>query len=296
MLITGGTGSLGRAILEHQDILKEHGIDRIRIFSRDEQKQDKLEKNYKGEIELQCVLGDVCTQGRLHYSLSEVEYVIHAAAIKIQPKMELDVPTGQRTNIQGTTNVVESILKWNQVGKKCKSAIFCGTDKSCFPVNSYGVSKLAAENVWLWANLVQKDTSFGVTRYGNVYGSAGSVVELWRDQALHFNSLTLTQTDMTRFFITLENASRFVLKCLFDNQKKVMAPVMKGALMTRVAESVLAHHEETSTPSFRSIGIRAGEKVHEQILEDGPSSKEVEQFSDDELQEMYESWNQNHSL
>lgn len=281
LVLVGGTGSLGRAILKQQDLLKENKISRIRILSRDEQKQALTEKEYKGDIELQCFLGDIRNLDRMEFGLKDAHYVIHAAALKMVERFELDVDEGYETNINGTRNVLKAFLK----SKNAESGILVSTDKACNPINAYGVSKLAAQHVWLWGNTFQHDTELGVCLYGNVYGSRGSVIELWEKLRHQKMPLPITHAEMTRFFISKTDAARFVLKSLFNNKKKIMAPDMKSAEMTRIAELL-------TTMGLMEVGLRRGEKLHEEIVSSDFSidSKTAPRFTDSELLGLHQGW------
>jgi len=281
LVLIGGTGSLGSAILKHQELLKEKGVSRLRIISRDEQKQEHLERHYQGEIELQCFLGDVRNEERMHFALEKADYVIHMAALKMIDRFELDIEEGYETNINGTRNVMRAALE----AKTLKSAIFVSTDKACKPINAYGISKLAAERIWLWANSFQKQTKFGVCLYGNVYGSRGSVVELWNKQKNQGElSVPLTDERMTRFFILKRDASRFVLDSLFNNQSKVMIPEMKATKMTELLKAM--------DLKWHKIPIRPGEKLHEDIKtkEIEINSESAPHYTLEELREMNEAY------
>ena len=280
LVLIGGSGSLGSAILQHQTLLGIFGIDRIRVISRDEVKQDQLEKNYQGFIELQCFLGDVRNRERMEFALNGADYVIHMAALKFIERFELDVDEGMTTNVFGTRNVMKACLL-----HKPKSAIFVSTDKSFQPINAYGVSKLAAQHLWQWANTFQKKTKFGTCCYGNVFGSRGSVIEKWHKLAAEGKPLPLTHAEMTRFFITKKDAARFVIDSLFNNKINPMIPLMKSTDMYRMAR--LFNEAYQSKGGVEIIGLRdKREKLHEDLGE--INSFECDRFTDDELRKMIE--------
>jgi UDP-N-acetylglucosamine 4,6-dehydratase len=258
LCLIGGTGSLGRAVLAHQDLLESHGIKRIRILSRDEIKQDALEKSYSGSIEIQCVLGDIRSKDRIEMALEDVDYLIHAAALKIVPKFEYDIAEGICTNVTGTENVLKAFLKKPQA----KSAIFVSTDKAADPLNAYGFSKALAERLWLWGMMIQDRVKLGVCRYGNVFGSRGSVIEAWQKRLLLKKPLPITSDTMTRFFISITEASRLVLEELFSNDGgEIVIPTMESIEMTLLGELLCRLHDYPA--DFERIGIREGEKIHE---------------------------------
>ncbi len=281
LILIGGTGSLSTAVLNQQELLKASGITKIRVISRDEIKQAELEKNYKGKIPLQCFLGDVRNAERMEFALEKADYVIHTAALKMIERFEKDIPEGYLTNITGTQNVARAAVK-----NKLKSAIFVSTDKAFNPINAYGVSKLAAMHLWRWFNTFQMQTTFGVCAYGNVWRSRGSVIDLWHKLAFEKKPLPVTDPEMTRFFITKENAAKFVLECLFDNNgalTKVMIPQMKSTSMYRLAELFNQYYE--SDAGVKIVGLRdLGEKLHEDLGE--TNSFSAPRFTDEELLEL----------
>jgi len=291
LVITGGSGSLGKAILKQQGLLRNIGVTRIRVISRDEQKQVSLMRHYEGEIPLDCFLGDVADKERMQFALKDAHLVIHAAAQKHIDKFELDVPTGYKTNIEGTRNVSQAFAD----SKNAVSGIFVSTDKAALPITSYGISKLAAEHSWLWHNTYQKEIKFGVCRYGNIWASRGSVVETWSKKAKNKEAFLLTDIECTRFFMTMNEAACFVLRSLFENQKKVHIPEMKAARMLDIAEVIWEHHNLGLRLNYQVVGMRSIEKVHEILSAEGPVSNAVTQFTKDELRKMYEDWlNENH--
>lgn len=287
LTITGGTGSLGKALLSIHESLYQMGIRRIRILSRDEQKQVFLQRTYNGCIPLDCFLADVTDYDRMLFGLKDSDYVIHAAAQKHIEKFETDVKTGYKTNIIGTQNVAQAFLH----SKNAKGAVLASTDKAALPITTYGISKLAAERVWLWHNTFQKDIAFRVARYGNILGSRGSVIETWTRQAKEKQKLTVTDTECTRFFMTLNSAARFVLGCLIPGSpQELNIPRMKGTEMLRLAKIIWNHWNPNEAFAYEELGMRSIEKVHEILEEEGLNSSEVEQFTDEELEEMYREW------
>lgn len=267
-------------MIKKQTLLGVCGINRIRVISRDEIKQADLEKNYQGQIELQCFLGDVRNSERMEFAIQGADYVIHCAALKQIERFELDIMEGYLTNIHGTENVAKAALL-----HKLKSAVLVSTDKMYNPINAYGVSKLAATHLWNWFNTFQKKTKFGVCAYGNVFGSRGSVVQLWHKLAKEGKPLPVTDSKMTRFFITPADAAEFVLTSLFENQCKVMIPRMKSTEMYKLALLFNEHYK--SKAGINIIGLRDHrEKLHEDLGD--MNSHDCERFSEDELRRMIE--------
>lgn len=286
LAVTGGSGSLGRAILEEQERLASHGIKKIRILSRDEQKQVYITRNYKGSIPLDCYLADVSDKERMSFALNDANYVIHAAAQKHIEKFELDVKTGYKTNIHGTENVAQGFLH----SKEGRRALFVSTDKAAVPITAYGVSKLAAEHIWCWHNSFQKQKKFLFTRSGNVFGSRGSVIETWTALSKRGAPLPITDPSCTRFFMTIKETAEFVIHTLFFSNEEKNIPSCKGTKMLRLAEIIWKHWNPEKPFEFKDVGYRSIEKQHEILLESGQSSNEVEQFTDKELKALYENW------
>jgi FlaA1/EpsC-like NDP-sugar epimerase len=285
LVITGGSGSLGKAILHSQEFLESHGISRIRVISRDEQKQVAITRAYTGKIPIDCYLGDVSDRERMMFALKDAHFVIHAAAQKHIDKFELDVPTGYKTNIFGTESVARGFLE----SKNAVSGMFISTDKSALPITTYGVSKLAAQHLWLWHNTFQKAIRYGVAVYGNIFGSRGSVIETWTEMAKKGDSIPITDVTCTRFFMLIPDAAHFVLRSLFRNERKVHIPEMKSSEMLTLAQVIWEHHNKSKF-KYHVTGMRSIEKVHEILEPYGKSSFETERFSKKELKEMYAVW------
>ena len=196
ILITGGTGSFGKEFCK--EALKNDAR-QVRIFSRDELKQAQMKEEIN-DPRVEWLLGDVRDVERLTTALEGVDICVHAAAMKRIEKCEKDPQEAVKTNIQGTINVANACLKCN-----VKAAILISTDKAVYPVNLYGATKLTAEKAWIQSNTyrgINHPTKFSIVRYGNVLGSRGSVVNSFKDN----NVLTVTDANMTRFFITLQEA------------------------------------------------------------------------------------------
>jgi UDP-N-acetylglucosamine 4,6-dehydratase len=286
LVVTGISGSLGKAILAEQELLKQNGITRIRGLSRDEQKQVALQKSYKGEIPLDCYLADVSDRKRMLFGLRGAHYVIHAAAQKHIDKFETDVPTGYKNNIRGTQNVAEGFLN----SKNAIAGIFVSTDKAALATTSYGVSKLASEHLWTWHNSFQQGIDFKIGRWGNIFGSRGSVIETWTDLAKEKKPLPITDMRCTRFFMLIEDAAKFCLNTLFNSPRGVSIPAMKSTDMPSMAEIIWQHFNPEIPFKPTAVGMRGIEKVHEILRPEGPSSDEVERFTKAELKSMYSMW------
>lgn len=260
LLITGGTGSFGNKVLER--FLKEDiGIKEIRVFSRDEKKQDDMRKKYQSD-KLKFFIGDVRDRSSIEYAMSGTDYVFHAAALKQVPSCEFYPIEAVKTNIQGTENVLSAAID-NGV----KKVICLSTDKAAYPINAMGMSKALMEKVAIAKSrtVPKGGTVICLTRYGNVMGSRGSVIPLFYDLVAKKRPLTITAPDMTRFMMTLEDAVDLVLFA-FENGEQGDLFVQKSpaATIDTLAKAVC---EYKKTPcDIKIIGVRHGEKDHEVLV------------------------------
>jgi len=269
LLVTGGTGSFGRRFVE---TLLMHGrARRIAIFSRDEFKQYEMQQQLShlpGDT-LRFFIGDVRDGERLELAMREVDYVIHAAALKHVPAAEYNPFECIRTNVSGAENVVRAALR-NGV----KKVLALSTDKAANPINLYGASKLASDKIFIAANNLSGSvgTRFAVVRYGNVVGSRGSVVPLFRKLVAEgADSLPITDPRMTRFWITLQQGVNFVVTSMtMMRGGEIFVPKIPSMRMIDLAKC-LAPHLPT-----RSVGIRPGEKLHEVMVTEDDSRLTLE--------------------
>ena len=263
ILITGGTGSLGNAILPR--LLNEYNPKKVIIYSRDEMKQWEMQKKFANDPRVRFFIGDVRDQNRLRRALRGVDYVIHAAATKIVPTAEYNPFECIKTNIDGAMNVIEASLDTG-----VKKVVALSTDKASSPINLYGATKLASDKLFVAANAYsgKGGTSFCVVRYGNVLGSRGSVIPLFLQQAAaKENKLTVTDKRMTRFMITLDEGVDLIFKAFADSLGgEIYVKRIQSMNIIDIAKSVDAE------ATIETIGIRPGEKLHEQMigLEDAP--------------------------
>lgn len=268
ILITGGTGSFGKKFTEI--VLKEYKPLAIRIFSRGELLQVQMRKQFKDDSTLRFFIGDVRDRTRLYRAMNNVDLVVHAAALKQVPVCEYNPIEAIRTNITGAENVIEAAID-NGVDR----VMAISTDKAVHPVNLYGATKLVAEKIFIQGNAYSgRRTKFSCVRYGNVIGSRGSVVPLFIEQRKS-GRITVTDENMTRFWITLEQGVRFVINCMkIMNGGEVFVPKIPSMRVADLA-NVLAPGAEMDI-----IGIRPGEKLHEILLteEEARHAKEYDNY------------------
>lgn len=253
VLITGGTGSFGKKFVK--TILARYAPKRIIIFSRDELKQYEMQQEFNAPA-MRYFIGDVRDRERLKQAMRGVDYVIHAAALKHVPAAEYNPMECIKTNIHGAENVIAAAIE-NEVEK----VIALSTDKAANPINLYGATKLASDKLFVAANNIAgtRRTRFSVVRYGNVVGSRGSVVPLFRKLiAEGVDALPITDPRMTRFWITLQQGVDFVFKNFERMQGgEIFVPKIPSATITDLAAAMAP-----ALPT-RIIGIRPGEKLHE---------------------------------
>ncbi|MDP9220022.1 MAG: UDP-N-acetylglucosamine 4,6-dehydratase (inverting) [Actinomycetota bacterium] len=265
ILVTGGTGSFGQAFLRFA--LDELSPRRVVVLSRDELKQWEVRRQLGDDPRLRWFIGDVRDRRRLERAMFGIEYVVHAAALKQVDTAEYNPFEYIQTNINGSQNVVEAAI---DVG--VKKVVALSTDKASSPINLYGATKLCADRLFISANhyAAGHDTRFSVVRYGNVMGSRGSVIPLFARLAAEGQSLPITDKRMTRFWITLPQAVRFVVDS-FDQMSggELYVPRIPSMRITDLVEAVApgsATHE---------IGIRPGEKLHEEMIAPDDSRRTV---------------------
>lgn len=269
ILITGGTGSFGKKYTKI--LLENYKPNKIIIYSRDELKQYEMAQEFDSSI-MRYFIGDVRDEDRLNTAMNGVDFVIHAAAIKHVPIAEYNPMECIKTNIHGAQNVINASIK-NRVEK----VIALSTDKACNPVNLYGATKLASDKLFIAANNIVgiSPTRFSVVRYGNVVGSRGSVVPLFKKLIANgAKELPITDEKMTRFWITLEDGVKFVLKNFERMQGgELFIPKIPSMKITDLA-ATLAPNLPT-----KIIGIRPGEKLHEIMISADDALHSLE-FSD----------------
>ncbi|WP_291867270.1 UDP-N-acetylglucosamine 4,6-dehydratase (inverting) [Maribacter sp.] len=258
LLITGGTGSLGKALTKH--ILSNHSeIRRLIIFSRDEQKQFQMAQEFPLDKfpQMRFFIGDVRDRGRLVRAFKDVDYVIHAAAMKHVHLAEYNPEECIKTNIGGAQNVVDACFETN-----VESVVALSTDKACAPINLYGATKLTSDKLFVAANNIKGDNPirFSVVRYGNVMGSNGSVIPFFINKKKE-GVLPITEPNMTRFNISLQGGVDMVMHALNNAWGgEIYVPKIPSYKIMDVAEAI---GPECSKPI---VGIRPGEKIHEEMI------------------------------
>lgn len=263
LLITGGTGSFGNALL---DRFLTSEIGEIRIFSRDEKKQDDMRHKYQVKYpkyadKIKFYIGDVRDVNSVRTAMVGVDFVFHAAALKQVPSCEFFPMEAVKTNVLGTENVLNVAIS-----EKVKSVVCLSTDKAAYPVNAMGTSKAMMEKVAVAKARQSKNTKISVTRYGNVMCSRGSVIPLWIDQIQAGNPITITEPTMTRFIMSLDEAVDLVLFA-FENATSGDILVQKAPSCTieTQAKAVMELFGGNSE-DIKIIGIRHGEKMYETLL------------------------------
>ena len=289
LLITGGTGSFGNAVLNR---FLRTDIGEIRIFSRDEKKQDDMRHDFQARMpevanKIKFYIGDVRNKSTLKYAMQGVDFVFHAAALKQVPSCEFFPMEAVKTNVIGTDNTLDAAI---EAGVKC--VICLSTDKAAYPINAMGITKAIEEKIAVAKSRQSGDTKICCTRYGNVMCSRGSVIPLWIDQIRKGNPITLTEPKMTRFIMSLEEAVDLVLFA-FENGKNGDILVQKAPACTiqiqaeAVCELFGGQSKYAGTgdaltvakqlkEEIKVIGIRHGEKMYETLLTKEEAAKAID--------------------
>jgi len=270
VLVTGGTGSFGRKFVEL--MLREYRPQKLIIFSRDELKQHEMRIAGFDHSSLRYFIGDVRDPQRLERAFAGVTIVVHAAAMKQVPACEYNPFEAIQTNVIGGRNVIDAAINAG-----VRRILFLSTDKAVNPINLYGATKLCAEKMFVQANAYSgaQDTRFCCARYGNVVGSSGSVIPIFLKQREN-GRLTITDPRMTRFWITLDQGVRFVVRCVEQmHGGEIFVPKIPSMKMLDLAQALAPGCE------IQVVGIRPGEKLHEALLSEDEARQSVE------LEDMY---------
>ena len=259
ILITGGTGSLGQSLTKR---LLATNVDTVRILSRNESKQVNMESEFNDK-RLRFLIGDVRDFERLKTAFEDIDIVYHAAALKHVPVIEYNPFEAIKTNVQGSQNVIDASLS-----QDVERVICIGTDKAVSPLNTYGATKLLMEKLFVSANNFLNETrhrtKFLALRYGNVVGSSGSVIPKFIRMIKEGRKITITDSEMTRFSITMDQALDFILDCTINgNASEIYIPKLKSYSILDVKDALFEIFGKTD---FEEIGIRPGEKLHETLI------------------------------
>jgi len=257
ILVTGGTGSFGQKFTEI--VFKRYKPKKVIIFSRDEFKQNEMSKIFPVEkFNIRFFLGDIRDKERLERAFENVDYVVHAAALKQVPALEYNPMEAVKTNIMGANNIVDAAID-----KNVKKVIALSTDKAVNPINLYGATKLVAEKIFIDANAYGGGrTKFSVVRYGNVIASRGSAIKLFLElKQKKIKELPITDERMTRFWMTLDESVELVLKAIQETEGgEIFIPRIPSMRIVDLAKAIMPNCK------FKIIGIRPGEKINEVLI------------------------------
>jgi len=283
VLVTGGTGSFGRKFVEF--LLSELHPKKIIVFSRDELKQHEMRVTGLDHSTVRYFVGDVRDAQRLQRAFSGVTVVVHAAALKQVPACEYNPFEAIQTNIMGGRNVIDA-----SIDQGVHRILALSTDKAVNPINLYGATKLCAEKMFVQANAYAgaQDTCFSCARYGNVLGSRGSVIPVFLEQRKS-GRVTITDPRMTRFWITLDQGVRFVVRCLEQmHGGEIFVPKIPSMSLLEIAQAVAPGCE------MQSVGIRPGEKLHEVLVSEDEARHTVELDEMFVIQPAHSWWSREH--
>lgn len=265
ILVTGGTGSFGKKFISV--LLSRYKPKKVIIYSRDELKQYEMQQQLKGYKNIRFFIGDVRDKDRLLMAFHGVDFVLHAAALKQVPAMEYNPAEAIKTNTIGAMNIIDAAIE-----RKVKKVVALSTDKACNPINLYGATKLCSDKLFIAGNSYSGSakTAFSVVRYGNVAGSRGSVVPFFK-QKIKEGMVPVTDKRMTRFFITLDQAVDFVIRCFeIMHGGELFVPKIPSVKITGLAKIMAPKCR------IKFVGIRPGEKLHEAMISEDDARNTLE--------------------
>lgn len=289
ILITGGTGSFGNAFVPL--ILKTYNVQRVVIYSRDELKQAEMERRFD-DPRLRFYLGDVRDLERLEMAMDQITHIVHAAALKRIEKCEIDPLEAVKTNVMGTSNVIHSALRSSPFSILSPGhMVGLSTDKACNPANLYGASKLCMERLILAANnLAGGRARFSVLRYGNIFGSRGSVFDIWsRIAAASQSKVVVTDPAATRFFLRINQATHAVKELLFNPPNCPVGEERVHWFSDMPAYRLGDLMEAMGLTAGKTVGLGRHEKLHEEIMP-GMSSADARRMTVDEIRAEIKDW------
>jgi UDP-N-acetylglucosamine 4,6-dehydratase len=287
ILVTGGTGSFGKAFVRH--VLNTTGVSRLVVFSRDELKQFEMAEQYRNEPRIRFFIGDVRDHDRLARAFDGIDIVVHAAALKQVPAVEYNPIEAVRTNINGAENIINAALD-----RDVKRVIALSTDKASSPINLYGATKLVSDKLFVNGNAYVggRVSRFSVVRYGNVMGSRGSVIPFFkRLVADGARKIPITDERMTRFSITLSQSVKFVVDSLARMKGgEIFVPKIPSVRVTDLAKAI------APGAALECIGIRPGEKLHEEMISGDDARRTLDMGDHYVIQPETEWWNRRGGL
>jgi len=258
VLVTGGTGSWGHELVRQ---LLTYNPKEVRIFSRNESNQFKMKQEFENNPKLNFIIGDIKDKDALFEACQNVKYVFHLAALKHVPVCEDQPAEAMKTNVTGTQNVIDAAIEC-----KVQKVIYISTDKASEPANFYGLSKAIGERLIIHSNLRNTNTKFVCIRGGNVLGTNGSVIHVFKKQINEKQKIGITDVEMTRFFLTVHDAIKLVFKATFDSLGGEIFVMKMPACKILDLAHVLIDASTNKNVQIETLGIRPGEKIHEQLL------------------------------
>ncbi len=281
LLVTGGTGSFGKNFIKY--LIKYSKLKKVIVYSRDEIKQWEMENELQSR-KLKFVIGDVRDKERLNYAVNNVDFLIHAAATKIVPTAEYNPIECVKTNVIGANNIIE-VAKQNKI----KKVVALSTDKASNPINLYGATKLVSDKLFIAANNDTKNsTKFAVVRYGNVAGSRGSIIPFFLGLKKN-EAYPITDKNMTRFLIKYDDAIELVMHSIIDMEGgEIYVKKIPSVKIIDIAKAI------NKNARFKIIGIRPGEKLHEQMISVEDSNYTYEYKSYYKILPSINNWNRDH--